>query len=94
MHKCRKWQSFTRGSGMKTGEEIPFWNKMSLALNTESKAQIIFELNIDSYVAGTSQIKDESVFDDIREGFDENAIMVLDRMKRKHSCNFKRGKKI
>lgn len=67
---------------------------MSLALNTESKAQIIFELKIDSYVAGTSQIKDESVFDDIREGFDENAIMVLDRMKRKHSCNFKRGKKI
>ena len=52
-------------------------------------------LLFDSYVAGTSHIKDESVFDDIREGdklilqrepenrFDENAILVLDAQKRK-----------
>ncbi|MBP3238687.1 MAG: HIRAN domain-containing protein [Lachnospiraceae bacterium] len=52
-------------------------------------------LLFDSYVAGTSHIKDESVFDDIREGdklilqrepenrFDENAILVLDGKKRK-----------
>ena len=49
----------------------------------------------DSFVAGTSHIKDESVFADIKEGdtlvlqrepenrFDENAIMVLDGKKRK-----------
>ena len=95
MHKCREWQSFTRVSGMKTGEVIPFWHKMSLALNTESKAQFNFELNIDSYVAGTSHIKDESVFDDIREGdklilqrepdnrFNENAILVLNSKSQK-----------
>ena len=52
-------------------------------------------LLFDSYVAGTSHIKDESVFDEIREGdvlvlqrepenrFDENAILVLDEKKRK-----------
>ncbi len=52
-------------------------------------------LLFDSYVAGTSHIKDESVFNDIREGdrlilqrepenrFDENAILVLDGKKRK-----------
>ena len=52
-------------------------------------------LLFDSYVAGTSHIKDESVFDDIKEGdklilqrepenrFDENAILVLDGKKRK-----------
>ena len=52
-------------------------------------------LLFDSYVAGTSHIKDETVFDDIREGdklilqrepenrFDENAILVLDGKKRK-----------
>lgn len=52
-------------------------------------------LLFDSYVAGTSYIKDESVFDDIKEGdklilqrepdnrFDENAILVLDGKKRK-----------
>ena len=49
----------------------------------------------DSYIAGTSHIKDESVFNDISEGdkltlmrepgndFDENAILVLDEKKRK-----------
>ena len=68
MHKCREWQSFTRVSGMKTGEVIPFWHKMSLALNTESKAQFYFELNIDSYLAGTTQIKDIS---NSRKNFDE-----------------------
>ena len=52
-------------------------------------------LLFDSYVAGTTQIKDESVFDDVKEGdklilqrepenrFDENAILVLDANKRK-----------
>lgn len=52
-------------------------------------------LLFDSYVAGTSYIKDESIFDDIKEGeslilqrepenrFDENAILVLDSKKRK-----------
>ncbi len=52
-------------------------------------------LLFDSYVAGTSHIKDESVFDEVREGdvlvlqrepenrFDENAILVLDGKKRK-----------
>ena len=52
-------------------------------------------LLFDSYVAGTSYVQDESVFDDIREGktlilqrepenrFDENAILVLDEKKRK-----------
>ncbi len=52
-------------------------------------------LLFDSYVAGTSHIKDESVFDDIKVGdrlilqrepdnrFDENAILVLDKEKRK-----------
>ena len=52
-------------------------------------------LLFDSYVAGTTHIKDESVFDDIKEGdklilqrepenrFDENAILVLDAQKRK-----------
>ena len=52
-------------------------------------------LLFDSYVAGTTYIKDESVFDDVKEGtklmlqrepdnrFDENAILVLDEQKRK-----------
>ena len=52
-------------------------------------------LLFDSYVAGTTHIKDESVFDDVKEGvklilkrepenrFDENAILVLDEKKRK-----------
>lgn len=52
-------------------------------------------LLFDSYVAGTTHIKDESVFDDVKEGnklilqrepenrFDENAILVLDDKKRK-----------
>ena len=52
-------------------------------------------LLFDSYVAGTSHIKDESVFSDVKEGdvlilqrepenrFDENAILVLDSQKRK-----------
>ena len=49
----------------------------------------------DSYVAGTTHIKDETVFDEIKVGdklilqrepenrFDENAILVLDDKKRK-----------
>lgn len=49
----------------------------------------------DSYVAGTTYIEDESVFDEIKEGdklvlkrepenrFDENAILVLDGKNRK-----------
>lgn len=52
-------------------------------------------LHFDSYVAGTTHIKDESVFDEVKEGnklilqrepenrFDENAILVLDEKKRK-----------
>ena len=52
-------------------------------------------LLFDSYVAGTTHIKDESVFDDLKEGdqltllrepenrFDENAILVLDGQERK-----------
>ena len=52
-------------------------------------------LLFDSYIAGTSYIKDETVFDDIKEEdklilqrepqnrFDENAILVLDSQKRK-----------
>ncbi len=52
-------------------------------------------LLFDSYVAGTTHIKDETVFDDVREGdklilqrepdnrFDEYAILVLDEKKRK-----------
>jgi hypothetical protein len=52
-------------------------------------------LLFDSYVAGTTHIKDETVFDDVKEGaeltllrepenrFDENAILVLDEKKRK-----------
>ena len=52
-------------------------------------------LLFDSYLAGTTHIKDESVFDDVKEGnklilqrepenrFDENAILVLDEKKRK-----------
>ena len=52
-------------------------------------------LLFDSYIAGTSYIKDETVFDDIKEEdklilqrepenrFDENAILVLDLQKRK-----------
>ena len=52
-------------------------------------------LLLDSYVAGVTNIKDESVFEDIREDdklilqrepenrFDENAILVLDAKKRK-----------
>ena len=52
-------------------------------------------LLFDSYVAGTTHIKDESVFNDLKEGdklqlqrepdnrFDENAILVLDMKGRK-----------
>ena len=52
-------------------------------------------LLFDSYVAGTTYIEDESVFDEIKEGdklvlkrepenrFDENAILVLDGKNRK-----------
>ena len=52
-------------------------------------------LLFDSYIAGTTHIKDETVFDDVKEGnalilqrepenrFDENAILVLDLQKRK-----------
>ncbi len=52
-------------------------------------------LLFDSYIAGTSQIKDGSAFDEIREDdklilqrdpedrFDENAILILDGQKRK-----------
>ncbi len=52
-------------------------------------------LLFDSYVAGTTHIKDESVFDDIKGGdklilqrepenrFDDNAILVLDSKRRK-----------
>ena len=52
-------------------------------------------LLFDSYVAGAAQIKDESVFDDVKGGaklilqrepenrFDENAILVLDEKKRR-----------
>ena len=52
-------------------------------------------LLFDSYIAGTSYIKDETIFDDIKEEdklilqrepenkFDENAILVLDSQKRK-----------
>lgn len=52
-------------------------------------------LLFDSYVAGTTHIKDESVFDDIKAGdklilqrepenrFDDNAILVLDSKRRK-----------
>ena len=52
-------------------------------------------LLFDSYIAGTSYIRDEAVFDDIKEEdrlilqrepqnrFDENAILVLDSQKRK-----------
>ena len=52
-------------------------------------------LLFDSYVAGTTHIKDETVFDEIKVGdklilqrepenrFDENAILVLDDKKRK-----------
>ena len=52
-------------------------------------------LLFDSYVAGTSHIKDESALDELSEGdklilqrdpdnrFDENAILVLDEKKRK-----------
>ena len=52
-------------------------------------------LLFDSYVAGTSHVKDESVFDDLKVGdqlilkrepenrFDDKAILVLDAKKRK-----------
>ena len=51
-------------------------------------------LLFDSYIAGTTLLKDESVLDEIKEGdklmlqreenrFDENAILVLDKKKRK-----------
>ena len=52
-------------------------------------------LLFDSYVAGTTHIKDETVFDEMKVGdklilqrepdnrFDENAILVLDEKKRK-----------
>ena len=52
-------------------------------------------LLFDSYIAGTTHIKDESVFDEIKVGdklilqrepdnrFDENAILVLDEKSRK-----------
>ena len=52
-------------------------------------------LLFDSYVAGTSYIQDESVFEDVKEGvqltlkrepenrFDDKAILVLDAKKRK-----------
>ncbi len=52
-------------------------------------------LLFDSYIAGTTHIEDESVFDEIKEGdklilqrepdnrFDENAILVLDEKSRK-----------
>ena len=52
-------------------------------------------LLFDSYIAGTSQIKDEALLDEIREDdklilqrdpedrFDENAILILDSQKRK-----------
>ena len=52
-------------------------------------------LLFDSYVAGTTHIKDESVFEDIKVGdklilqrepenrFDDNAILILDNKKRK-----------
>ncbi len=69
-------------------------------INDNSLADLIKPLSheillFDSYVAGTSYVQDESVFDDIREGktlilqrepenrFDENAILVLDEKKRK-----------
>ena len=52
-------------------------------------------LLFDSYIAGTTHLKDEKVLDDLKEGdkltllrepdnrFDENAILVLDAQKRK-----------
>lgn len=52
-------------------------------------------LLFDSYIAGTTQVKDESVFDEIKEGdslilqrdpddrFDENSILIFDEKKRK-----------
>ncbi|MEE5991221.1 MAG: HIRAN domain-containing protein, partial [Lachnospiraceae bacterium] len=52
-------------------------------------------LLFDSYIAGTTQVKDESVFDEIKVGdslilqrdpddrFDENSILIFDEKKRK-----------
>ncbi len=63
---------------------------LSEMLRPLSKEILLF----DSYIAGTTYLKDPSVLDEIREGgkltlqrennrFDENAILVLDEKKRK-----------
>ena len=66
-------------------------NPLSDLIKPLSKEILLF----DSYIAGTSYVKDETVFDDLKGGdklilqrepdnrFDENAILVLDDQRRK-----------
>ena len=81
--------------------ELTIGKKNMVSLMTENPLGDLIKplsheiLLFDSYVAGTTHIKDETVFDDIKEGdklilqrepenrFDENAILVLDAQKRK-----------
>ncbi|MBE5924692.1 MAG: restriction endonuclease [Lachnospiraceae bacterium] len=81
--------------------ELIIGNENMLSLVTDNPlGELIKPLSheillFDSYVAGTSHIKDESVFENVKSGdklimqrepdnrFDENAILVLDAKKRK-----------
>ena len=81
--------------------ELTIGKKNMVSLMTENPLGDLIKplsheiLLFDSYVAGTTHIKDESVFDDIKEDdklilqrepenrFDENAMLVRDAQKRK-----------
>ena len=83
------------------GNELTIGNKNMVSLVTDHPIGDLIKplkteiLLFDSYVAGTSYVKDESIFDDVKEGdalilkrepdnrFDENAIIVMDVKKRK-----------
>ena len=77
--------------GKKNAASLMSGNSLGDLIRPLSREILLF----DSYVAGTTRIRDESVFDDVREGaelilqrepedrFDENAILVLDGQKRK-----------
>ena len=83
------------------GNELTIKKNDEIALITETRLGELLKpltseiLLFDTYVAGTSYVKDESVFETLKEGdklvllrepnnkFDENAILVLDAQKRK-----------
>ena len=83
------------------GNEITVSKKNMVSLVADNQiADLIKPLSheihlFDSYIAGTTHVEDESIFDELKEGdklilirepdnrFDDNAIIVLDEQKRK-----------